>query len=45
MFSLAHVVHYDVRVYLFGAVDDEITTRIERTFVELTQVSVCQAAQ
>lgn len=33
------------RAYLLGAVDDEITSGVEWTLVELTQVSVRQAAQ
>lgn len=40
-----HMVHQDVRVYLLGAVDDEITSGVQRTLVELTKVSVCQATQ
>lgn len=37
--------HCDVKVYLLRAIDDEITSRVERTLVKLTEVSVCQATQ
>lgn len=39
------MVHHDVRLYLLRAVDDEITSGVQRTLVELTKVSVCQATQ
>lgn len=32
-------------MYLLGAVDDEITPRVQRTLIELTQVSVRQATE
>ncbi len=37
--------HHDVRAYLLGSIDDEITSRVKWTLIKLTQVSVCQATQ
>lgn len=40
-----HMMHHDIGAYLLWAIDDEITSGVQRTFIEFTEVSVRQATQ